>query len=329
VLIVAALVVGLGVGGWLLWESRDRDDEPQSQLPKSAAGLVRPADMPGLGYLPATTEAIVAIQVPHLVEKLPTDGESDPAEALRQLGVPEGALDVIERASGVGLQNVNQLVVGLDFSQGALPPRTVVVVQSRDRFDLSHIGRKAKASALKRGSRTLTVTPFAPGVELHWWAPSGHVLVATLAQRDYDAIPTEPHIGVGHLRAELSDLIVNRVRDDACAWVAASSDRWDQYLKPYTWFRFTPLQGRSDLIAPAGRLRSVTLAVPAPAESLVDLQLGLNNADAAEELRAALADRFHAEAVEVSGEGEIVRIRTEFDPGRLRSVVGRLVPPRK
>jgi hypothetical protein len=326
---VVALVLLLLAAGLIVWKPWDRGSSPTDNLVEPTRTVVAPPDLAGLGYLPPSTEAIVAIQLPLLIERLGPDAPAEPAEALKRFGVPDAVIDVIERASGVGLDNVEQLVVGLDFSQGAFPPRMVVVVRSRQPFDLEQIARQGKANRLRREGRTLTVARFSPIVELFWWAPTDRMLIATLSARDYDAIPAEPRPGVNHLPADIAHLIRAEVPSDACAWVAAASDRWHEYLRPYTILPFTPLQGRTDLIAPAARLRTVTLAVPTAADERVDLRIGLKTEADADEFRGVLKERFRGDAVGVSGDGPQVRIQTDFDPGRIRSVVSRLVPGRK
>ena len=326
--VVALLVAGLATGliAWRPWEQGSSPTDVPEDAPRA---VVAPADLPGLGYLPASTEAIVAIQLPLLIERLGPDAPAEPAEALKRFGVPDAVIDVVERASGVGLANVDQLVVGLDFTQAAFPPRTVVVVHTRRPFDLDQVARQAKANELKRGRRTLKVARFNPIVDLNWWAPTDRVLIATLLPKDYDAIPIEPRTGVDHLQGDIARLIRAEVAPDACAWVAAASDRWHDYLRPYTLLPLTPLRGRNDLLAPAARLRTVTLAVPTAADQRVDLRIGLKTEAAAEELRGSLKERFRGEAITVSGEGTEVQVQTDFDPGRLGSLITRLAPGRK
>jgi hypothetical protein len=87
---------------------------------------------------------------------------------------------------------------------------------------------------------------------------------------------------------------------------------------------FTPLQGRKDLIKPAERLRSFVLSIPNDAEHPVEAQIALKSADAAADLRAALADRFQGESVEVSGEAEWTRLSVPNDLRRIGGIVNRL-----
>jgi hypothetical protein len=269
----------------------------------------------------------LAVQIPQLLEKLGPESAADPAGALRHLGVPDSVVEAVERVSGVGLRNVDQLVIGLGFQQGSFPPQIVVVVQTRQPYDLSAVTRRAKARMLKnrKDGRTLYVTNAAPLPEVYWGGPSDRVLVGTLFARDFEGVPIQPRVGVAHLRPELTALLRDQLPEDACAWVAATSDRWDEHLRPYAILPFTPLRGRTDLIAPAARLRSVTLAIPHGPDRPVDVRLGLKSADSAAELRAVLAERYRGEPVEVTGEEDVCRVQTPFDTARVGSVVSRLI----
>src|SRR5262249_859460 len=142
------------------------------------------------------------------------------------------------------------------------------------------------------------------------------------------------------LRPEMVELIRDRISNDASLWFAASSNRWAEYLRPYTFewrdrlhslnvVPWTPLEGRNDLLEPAERLRSVTLSVPQLPEGAVDMQIEWNSAAAAEAMRTRLLDRFSGEPIDVGGEGEICRLRTPFAPDRVADLVARLFGPAK
>lgn len=312
---------------WALWGSR----KPRTPATRGTdqPAVVKPADLPGLGYLPESTEAVLAIQVPPLLEKLGPEAPQDPGKALVRLGLPPAVVDTVEKASGVGLKNVDQLVIGLGFEKWAFPPQLVVVVHTRRPYDLAALTRQAKANTLKKDSRTLHVVKPSPIPEVYWWGPNDRVLVGTLTARDYEQIPEQPRPGIDHLRPELSRLVRERVADDACAWLVASSDQWRKHLAPYTFLPGSPLTGRGDLLGPAEKLRAVTLSVPHAADGQVDLWIDRKSAEGGEELRTVLAERFAGEPVEVGGEAESCRLQTRFDPGVLERLIGRLVPAPK
>jgi hypothetical protein len=290
---------------------------------------VKPADMPGLGYLPASTEAVLAVQVPQFLERLGPEAADDPAKALVALGVPQMLAEIIDKATAVGLKNVYQLVVGFAFQNHAFPPEITVVVHTARPFDLEAIAHETKARGLNKNGRHLFVAKAGPVAEVFWCKVDDRVLVATILAKDFDDVPTSPKEGLDHLRRAVASVIRERLADDACVWLVASSDRWDKYLAAYTWLPGTQLQGRTDLIKPAERLQTVAVSVPMESEHPIDVQIGLKSTDAGQEFRASMVERFKDEQVEVSGDGEWVRLQSLNDPANIRSIIGRLMPNAK
>jgi hypothetical protein len=333
---VVVLLATVAVGAWALWSNWHRVRAPfGGSAPPAKPAVVKPAEVPGLSYLPPATEAILTVQVPLLLERLGPEAEKDPPRALMALGLPEAASEVIDKATAIGLPNVDHLVVGLGFEKGSLPPQLFVVVQARQPFDLKAIARQAKAQELKKDGRTLYAAKAGNlPMTLHWWQAADRVLVATMLARDFETVPVAPRPGIDHLPPVVAGLIRDRVSDDACAWLVAGSDRWDQYLAAWTspigaLLPGNPFQGRTDLLKPAERLRSATLSVPYDADRPVEVQIGLKSADWGGQLRTVLADRFRGEPVDVSGEREVVRVQLKNDPAAVRSIFGRLTGPSK
>jgi hypothetical protein len=325
---VLFVVTSLGV--WAVTANWHRIRSPfGGATPPAQSAVMKPAEMPGLGYLPESTDAVLAIQVQRLLERLGPDAQKEPAKALEMLGVPETLADIIEKASGVGLKNVDQLVIGLGFEKHAFPPEMVIIVHATRPFDLDDIARKAKARTLKKDGRTLVVAKAGPIPELYWWKAADRVLVATILTKDFEGVPGLPRTGIDHLPPTLRALIHEHVADDSVAWLAAASDRWHRYLAAYTLFPGTQLQGRNDLLKPAERLRTVVMSVPVDANERVDVQIGLASADHGSELRGKLSERFRDEDVQISGEQEICRIQVKNEPANVRSIFGRLVGPAK
>lgn len=327
-------ILGLIViaGGILLWQTRFKS-RPTGTIVEAPRTVVAPVDLPGLGYLPASSDVVFAVQVPLLMEKLGAEAESDPAKALGRLGLPEFLVETVEKSSGVGLKNVDQLVVGIGLQKASLPPQIVVVVITRQPFDLADILRRTKAATLKREGRTLHVAKATTGANIalnvHWWSPNSRVLVGSLQARDFDDIPGEPRIGVSHLRAEIGSLIRDRVPSDSSAWLVGWSDKWDQHISPYIFLGVPPFQGRRDLLAPAERLRSLLVAIPQPADKAVSVQMDLKSQSTADEFRATLAERFTNEPITVSGDGSTCQIETAFDIARINSILARLLQEKR
>ncbi len=324
--ILAAVIILLAVasGVVFVWQTRfkSRSTVPLGEETRS---VVRPVDLPGLGYLPASSDVVLAIQVPFLMDKLGPEAETDPAKALVRLGLPEVVVDTVEKASGVGLKNVEQLVVGVGIQKASLPPQLVVVVVTRQPYDLGQLLRKTKATTLKREGRTLHVAKTTGVINVHWWSPNDRVLIGTLQPRDFDEVPNKPHAGVEHFPPEIAELIRDRVADDSCAWLVASSDKWAQAINPYVFWGIPPFKNREDLVSPAERLRSVVVSVPQQYGVPVDIQIDLKTAAGGDQLRANLRERFAHEPIEVTGDGNTCRVTTPFDMARISSVLSRLL----
>ena len=322
----ALAVVAAALGGWIISANWHRIRSPFGPAtPPTKPAVVRPTELPGLGYLPDSAEAVLAVQVPFLLERLGPDAQEEPVRALTALGLPESAAQLLDRASGVGLKNVDQLVVGLAFEDHALPPEVVIVVHARQPFDLNVLARQAKAHPEKRDGRTIYGTHTGQLPEFFWWKAADRVLVATIQPRDFKGVPPAPRAGIDHFRPALTTVIRERVDDTSCAWFAATSDRWDQYLRPYTILPFTPLQGRTDLIKPAERLRTLAISIPHDADRPVNVQISVKSADAGAGLRASFAERFQGEPVEVAGTEEWAQLRLPNDPSRVGPLIGRLM----
>lgn len=329
---LAVLVAIVTAGGWALWANRDRVRTPFGNPPPAArTTVVKPADLPGLGYLPPSTETILAIQMPLLLERLGPEAEQDPKRALTALGLPELMGEIVDKGSAVGLKNVDHLVIGLGFEKGSFPPQLFVVAHARRPFDLKAIARQVKADDLKKDGRTLYVTKAGNlPVELHWWQATERVVVTTILARDFEGVPGLPRPGVDHLPAAMANLVRERVADDACAWLVAASDRWDRHLAPFTLpFVPGPFQGRTDLLKPAERLRTVAVSIPHDQNQSVDVQIGLKSAEAGEELRTALAARFRGEPIEVTGDQEVARLQLVNDQTIVRTIFDHLTGPAK
>jgi hypothetical protein len=323
VVVLILTASGVAFGAWKTHARKKTVPPPVGVT--ALAPVVRPTELPGLCYLPPSTEAILAVQLPQLLNRMGPKAVDDPARALIDLGLPDQVVRTIESASGVGLKSVDQLVVGLSFEKGSFPPQMVVVVTTRGPYDLGSLVKQTKARALKKEGRTLYAVKAANAPEVYWWSPNNRVLIATILPKDFDGVPLVPRAGVEHLLPELVKLMRERVSDDGIAWLVATSDRWATYLRPYTMLPLTPLQGRTDLLGPAEQLRTLTVSIPNDPDLAVELQIERKSSIMAQELRNLLSERFRDDGVEIGGEGDICRVRMLFDASRVSSVLSRLL----
>ncbi|HVK11331.1 MAG TPA: hypothetical protein VM597_21350 [Gemmataceae bacterium] len=279
-----------------------------------------------MGWLPEEMDAVIAVQVPVLAESLGPDTAADPAKALPALGLPDGVTRAIESMSVVGLREVDHLVVGMRFNQ--VPPQLVLVLRTRSRFNADDLDRRTKSREQERDGRALRATKGGALGDVYWWAADDRTLVVTMLARDFDAVPKRPRPGLEQLKPQLRTLIETQVAQNACAWLVGESETWAATVRGYTLLPLTALSGRTDLVEPAGRLRSFAMSVPAADERIV-LTVALKAAEAATGLRSTWANRFAGEPIEVGGEGEVIQLQTPKDANRVGSLFGRLIGPKQ
>ncbi len=326
---VLGVMLAMGIVGVIANQLNLRKLRNNPSSNPSSHAIIKPSEMPGLGYVPENCEAILAIQLPAFLEKMGPEAQKDPVEAIARLGFPRSLVEAIDSASGVGLKNVEQMVVGIGFERGAFPPQLFVTVHTREPYDLDALVKKRKGAPLKKDGRTLHAVKSNGVPEVLIWSPNNRVLVGTLLARDFEAIPMQPRSGIGHLKPPLTGLMKERVAEDASFWFVALSDQWAKYIRPYTWLPGSPLAGRDDLIGPADRLRTVAISLPQPAEKRVEVRIDQKSAEAATRLREIYQERFSGEEITVGGEGDTILIATDFEPQRVGSLLSRLVVEKK
>jgi hypothetical protein len=323
---VLALVAvgGVALSLWRPWEHSGPGPDKSS----GPGALVRPTELPGLGYLPERTDTVLAVQVAAFVEALGPQAGGDPARAMTALGLPDAVVRTVESMSVVGFQNVDQIALGLRLGQ--LPPQITLVVRTRNRIDTADLDRQTKSRQQERDGRTLHAMKGGMFGDVYWWPADDRTLVVATLAKDFDDVPKQPRPGIGHLRPDLRRVIETQVAEDACFWLAAESDKWKAAIEPFTtWLpNTTILRGRRDLLDPADQLRSFAMSFPAAREAPAVWTITRKTAESADELRQVYRARFSREPIEVGGEGEVVRIQTTKEPGRLDSVFERLIGPK-
>ncbi len=126
-LVVGAITLYAILGG------NSRTAEAPPSPPIQGATRVRlpaePARVPGLGYLPADVNAVVALQLGPLADEAARAGKS-PRDLLSEAGVPADLLGVLADA-GVPLDALEAAALGVSFAPGELVPRSVLVLTGR------------------------------------------------------------------------------------------------------------------------------------------------------------------------------------------------------
>jgi hypothetical protein len=267
--------------------------------------------MAALAYLPAGTDSVVALQLRPLLE-LPGNGEEASRPALARLGIPPGFVDILERiVPGIGLDNVDQIVIGLTLKEGLLTQSAVLVIHTRQDFSVDTLTQIKNARSERRGKRTYHRFPVS-AVEVHWWAPNERFLVAALQANCLDSIPDGGFANHEQLTPRIRELASNLLTADTVCWAILDSEQWDALGKLALSFdqkRDGELDKAANWLA---LLQTAVLGVRLEGEPILtawfDLKSEANGAD----LRKLLLERFQDEQGKflAGGAGNRVMVRT-------------------
>src|SRR5579884_4123827 len=158
---VMALMAGSGLALALMTQ-RYRRANDRLPAPDETAARVRiaaPPDLAGIGYLPADTDVIAAV---HVAEALQEPAGQQflrrfrPEEAVRgprEQELPLGGF--LEQWTGLAPEDLDHVVLGLKVAGNAIPPRAILVAQTRRRYDAGKILTALKAKRVSETDRPL------------------------------------------------------------------------------------------------------------------------------------------------------------------------------
>ncbi len=321
VLAALGVAVGLGIHYW----NRDKNPQPPHANVETAKP-VTPAEMPGLGYLPAATDSVIAVQFRPLFDALPAGQSKDPRTLLNWIGLPRDSISTLEKVVPIGLENIDQLVLGLKLKEGSPLEQITLVIHTREAFSVEAIVGRLNRKEIKSGDRTVYQTTGDPRFpfDLCIWAPNDRVLVIALQAKDIE----QPREGIEHLSPRLVEIVRTQLTPDTYFWGVLDSERWE--LLGLFLLGLAPEQRQAfeKLNISLSVLRTVTVAVrtdPAPA---LTVWLELKAEKTAMEFREYLAERVKDEGgrVAVGGAGNRVMLRTPIQTGELRGLIQKLMP---
>jgi hypothetical protein len=197
---------------------------------------VAPAQLPALGYLPASTGVVAAVQVQELLAS--PAGKELRSQPLR-VGGTGFSLDSVKDWTGLEAEDVDHAVLGVAVRDGEdadLTPPVHLVVRTRRPYNPARVRLALKATrpheerAPGGGKRTLYAASVR-GVPVQLWLADERTLVLGLFS-DLAQVPAAPQEGLAQLPAELRRVIEQRLAAGVPAWVAGHSADWKKTWLP-------------------------------------------------------------------------------------------------
>jgi hypothetical protein len=199
---------------------------------RSRRGLRPLAEHPALGYLPDDTDAILNVNFPMAEQKPESQVMID------RLGLgPGGNLD-LQRLTGLSLDQIDDVMVGLRLEGKALIPGIRVVVQTRSSYDADDLRKKLGSKRSKKeGDRPYDlVQPAGLPFEFALWCATPRTYVMCYPAEDLAKVPAEPNPHVERFAAPIADLLRYRSDRDSFFWAVAHADDWQ--TTPLAWLNF-------------------------------------------------------------------------------------------
>jgi len=188
---------------------------------RSKRGLESLAELPTLGYLPADTNVIAAVNVP--VAEDSAEGQ----EMLDRLGFSAGGGLDLEKYTGFKRGEIDDAVLGLKVDSHVFP-RIRLVVRTHSSYDPEKLREKLGATRSKtEGTKAIDLIRLAglPG-DAALWCATARTFVINYPAEDAANIPNEPAKGIEHLAPELVELLRARSDRDTFFWLVGHSQDW-------------------------------------------------------------------------------------------------------
>jgi hypothetical protein len=304
-------LVGLVAGIAYYYSGGFGSRPPQpSHNPKPSSEAVPPAQLIGLGYLPADVSIAFAIQ-PSPIAAYAERTKQEPRELLLKAGLPRQFLDAIENL-GLTLNNdrIDHIAGGATVAELRI---TLVLVLRRPFDDEREVLRRLRANrqntpkerySVEIGGVPLTLAQVAPTI---WVFGFDAKDLAAVERGGYGAGGTQFAPGLVEM--------IGRVPADAAAWVATNDDRWDD--KELLQFALG-LGGKKDVAGVLAKGRAAVAALSFADPPRLHLFVKAADPPTAEQVRAYFAKRAAAdEQIRHGGAGELAMFNTPIDPTAL------------
>ncbi len=338
-LLLVGALGGLGLSlGLLVMLLREPPPAEVVSTPAPQGVPVRkPGELPGLGYLPERTNAVIGLHVGQMIDSLDRTRSADLPTALREFGLPNRLLELFTTTIGIPIEEIDSLVFGARLEPavaggGAFPP-LVLVMQTRHPLDQSALRTQWKARTQEQAGRTIySIRTNEFPLELFAWFSQDQTLVVTLNARDFQEIPPNAAQSSARLQPEVSELIEAKLAPDSLIWLAAHSPDWSNALGPLR------LLGKAGVSLPFGLpnvdgalLPSISLAYrwEEDKRGFLSAFVRLANARKAEELRHKIQKQFPPSenpTLQSGGANEWIYVRLPARRERVSEIIEVLFP---
>lgn len=183
-----------------------------------------PGELAGLGFLPAESNVVAAVQVAEL-------GKDPSAKNLLRVPRPtflDLALGTVEKWTKLTVDDLDHIVLGTEIKDRL--PQLTIVVQTRQAYDPATLAKALlPARPVEQRGKPLFRFSLQPG-EGMLWCPQPRILVLllrldALKTADLDAIPLEARKGTEAPPRALHDLLgAQRINKQSLAWIAGKVD---------------------------------------------------------------------------------------------------------
>jgi hypothetical protein len=310
---MALVAVALGAVGCLagLAAYYARGPKPAADPPAAEFAVAPPAELLGLGYLPAECNVVFAIQ-PGPLREYAARTRQEPRELLARAGVPDQLFAAVD-SGGLPLAQIDHAAGGIFVADAGEPRFALVLVLNRPLADEGafRTALKARPGSGKQKYDSVKVGDF----PLLLARVSPTVWVFGFGEGDFSAVE-KGGFGPGGTQFRLRAVLA-AIPPDAAVWAAADDDGdWTQ--KPLVKLLASSDGAKTWLpLLSAGRGAAVALTFGERAR--VWLQVRTVEASAAERLRAYFRTRAaETDSATVGGDGTAASLDAPFDPTALR-----------
>jgi hypothetical protein len=195
----------------------------QAEVESRAPGAAR-RRLEALGYLPRDTGLIVAADIAELLS-LPAGQQL--LHRPFELGKARLRFDHWAEWTGLRLEDIDHLAIGLKMDQSLLPWLTAVV-RAREPFDPEELRNRLKGERVASEGKHTVFRIFPPDRKwpLAMCCPDKRTVVLASVPEHLVPVPVRPVDDLAQLPPELQDLLRTRSESGSPLWVAGHVEEW-------------------------------------------------------------------------------------------------------